>query len=88
MSNPFNFKKIVIRYLEFLIAEDFNSSHDLFNEVIFTENIVSKEIIVVQNFSEQIEKDPALKNYLEIVISNINLKIITIEDIHRTLNEQ
>ncbi|KQT35806.1 hypothetical protein ASG22_01945 [Chryseobacterium sp. Leaf405] len=88
MSNLFDFKEVVIRYLEFLIAEDFNISYDLFNEIIFTENIVSKEIIVVQNFSEQIVKNAALKNYLDIVISNINFKIITREDMYRTLSEQ
>lgn len=88
MSNLFNFKKLVIPYLEFLIAEDFNTFHDLLNEVIFTENIVSNEIIVVQNFSERIEKNPALKDYLEIIISNINLRLITTEDMHRTLNDR
>lgn len=81
-----NFKDLVRQYLKFLIAEDFNKSTEIHDEIIFTENIVSKKILVVQNFSEQITKDDELKNYLDIVINSINLRIITTEDMHRTLH--
>lgn len=85
MNDLLDFKELVIRYLQFLIAEDFNKSHDLLNDVIFTENIISKKTIIVQNFSEQINSNPDLKKYLEAVINNINLRLTTEKDMYKTL---
>lgn len=85
MNDILSSEKLIIQYLEFLIAEDFHTSCDLSDEIIFTENIMSGKIMIVQNFSEQISHDVILKNYLEIIIININLKLITVEDMHRTL---
>lgn len=82
-----SFKKLVIRYLEFLITEDFNKSYDLSFEIIFTDNIVSKKIVVVSNFSEQIIEDGDLKIYLETVITNINLRLIREEDMYRAIKD-
>ncbi len=87
MYDSSGFKKLVIQYLEFLVAEDFNYSYEMDKEVIFTENIVSKSIIIVTDFSQKIETDTALRNYLSIVISNINLRIIQREDMFRMLNQ-
>jgi hypothetical protein len=87
MNGTTNFTDLVRQYFEFLIAEDFNISIKISNEILFTENIVSQKILVVQNFSEQIKKNTELKNYLDIVIYNINLRMITAEDMHRTLQD-
>lgn len=83
-----SFKTLVIQYLEFLVAEDFNYSYDMSDEIIITENLVSKKLIVVQNFSKKVEEDKLLKDFLINIISNINLRIIKQEDIYRTLNPQ
>jgi hypothetical protein len=82
-----NFTDLVRQYLEFVIAEDFNMCVKIANEIIFTENIVSEKIVVVQNFSEQINRNIELKNFLVIVIYNINVRMITAEDMHRTLQD-
>lgn len=87
MIDLLSFKKLVIRYLEFLITEDFKKFYDLSFEIIFTENIVSKKVIVVSNFSEQIIKDGDLKIYLETVITNINLRLIREEDMYRAVKD-
>lgn len=81
-----SFKILVVQYLEFLLAEDFNCAYDLSTEIIFTKNIISKNLIVVPNFSKKIEDKIEVKKYLMIIISNINLRIILPEDMIRTLN--
>lgn len=80
-----NYKKIVTDYLHNLVVEDFDLSFDFSTEIIFTENIISKKITVVSNFSEMIEDNIVLKKYLSIVISNINLKRITGDEMKKNV---
>lgn len=80
MNKNDRFKNLVRKYLKFLAAEDCTVSVDMYHELIFTENLVSKELTVVENFSDRITKNTDLKNYLDIVINSINLKIISIDD--------
>ncbi|MBD8084550.1 hypothetical protein [Chryseobacterium caseinilyticum] len=80
MNKNERFKNIVRKYLRFLVAEDCTVSFDMFHDIIFTENLVSKELTVVENFSDRITENTDLHNYLHIAINSINLKIISIED--------
>lgn len=87
MYDSSGFKKLVIQYLEFLVNEDFDFDYELGQEVIFTENLVSKSVVIVPDFSQKIEDDIVLRDYLSIIISNINLRLIQTEDMFRTLNQ-
>jgi len=84
--NEYSFKKLVTSYLEFMISEDFNMCYELSDEIILTENIMSKKIIIVQNFSEKIAGNFKIKKYLETIIANINLRLITAEEMRRIVS--
>lgn len=88
MNDRVGFEKLVVEYLEFLLAEDFNFSHTLESEFLFTENIVTDELVIVQNFSSTIQDNDAIRNYLLNIISNINLRIINSEDMWRILHSK
>ena len=85
MYNQLSFQKLVIQYLEFLIAEDFNLEYRMSGEINFTENLVSHSLIVVPDFSDSINRNAPLKEYLETIIYHINQKVIDSEDMHRTM---
>lgn len=85
MYNQLSFQKLVIQYLEFLIAEDFNLEYRMSGEINFTENLVSHSLIIVPDFSDKINRNAALKEYLETIIYHINQKVIDSEDMHRTM---
>jgi len=85
MIDFLNYKKIVTDYLHNLVVEDFDLFFDFSTEIIFTENIISKKIIAVRNFSEIIEDNTELKKYLSIVISNINSQTISIDEMKKNV---
>jgi len=85
MYNQLSFQKLVIQYLEFLIAEDFNLEYRMSREINFTENLVSHSLIIVPDFSDKINLNAPLKEYLETIIYHINQKVIDSEDMHRTM---
>ncbi|MCU7613506.1 hypothetical protein N0B16_03570 [Chryseobacterium sp. GMJ5] len=86
MFNLFLYKSTILRYLQCIVADDFNIKIDLKNDLRFVKNIVSKKIIIVPFFSDQCTSNIILKNYLGSVITNINYGNITLEDIKKTLS--
>lgn len=72
MENLEQNKDIVAYYLALSVKQQFNIDIDLTNEFIFTENLVSKKIIIAPTFSDKILSVPELKEFLSALISYMN----------------
>lgn len=65
-------KDIIEYYLSLNVQQHFGIDIDLKDEFTFTENIVSKKIIIASTFSEKILSKPEIKEFLSGLISDIN----------------
>ena len=68
-------KDLIEYYLALNIKQQFNIDLDLKDEFTFTENIVSKKMIIAPTFSDRILKDSEIKDFLHALISDINNEV-------------
>ncbi|MGI9652911.1 hypothetical protein [Chryseobacterium sp. RLHN22] len=68
-------KDLIEYYLALSIKQQFNIDLDLKDEFTFTENIVSKKMIIAPTFSDRILKDSEIKDFLHALISDINNEV-------------
>lgn len=68
-------KDLIEYYLALNIKQQFNIDLDLKHEFTFTENIVSKKMIIAPTFSDRILKDSEIKDFLHALISDINNEV-------------
>ncbi|KMQ68533.1 hypothetical protein ACM39_08495 [Chryseobacterium sp. FH2] len=81
MENMLENKDIINRYLALNIKIQFDLDFDLKDEYIFTQNIVSKKMIIATTFSDKILFNPQIKVFLAALITEINNGNCTIENI-------
>lgn len=72
MENMLQNIDLIHRYLSLSITDQFYLNVDLEGEYIFTQNIVSKKIIIATTFTDKIRSHPQLKLFLSALIAEIN----------------
>lgn len=79
MENMLQNIDLIHRYLSLSIADQFYLNVDLEGEYIFTQNIVSKKIIIATTFTDKIRSHPQLKLFLCALIAEINSGRCTVD---------
>ncbi|SIS58359.1 hypothetical protein SAMN05421639_10925 [Chryseobacterium shigense] len=79
MENMLQNIDLIHRYLSVSIIDQFCLNVDLEGEYIFTQNIISKKIIIATTFTDQILSHPQLKLFLSALIAEINSGRCTVD---------
>ncbi|SIS69839.1 hypothetical protein SAMN05421786_1011078 [Chryseobacterium ureilyticum] len=80
-----NDKRLIDQYFNFVIKKELNIDISIINEYVVVQNIVSKKLILVKTFSENVLINPSLYLLLSSLIQQINTRSLTKDQIIRFL---